>query len=102
MTEGALPLAKDRYSVWYEGGEIKGADPNTFEILSDYFYKDRRHVFTLNRQGFSFGIESKVDIVQDAESSTFVVLNRTSAYDMKHVYQHDGVQLKYPDESLKN
>lgn len=71
--------------VTYLDQPIRGADAASFEVLSDTWARDRKHVYDVGRK------------ITKADPKTFVVLNRVYARDSQHVYASLAGVLKGAD-----
>jgi len=65
---------KDKNKVYYVGGCIEGVDPKTINVLSTNIAKDKKHVI------------GNGQIINEADASSFVLVNRYFAKDKNNVY----------------
>lgn len=65
---------KDSRTVFVYGNPIQGADPATFEIITDSFSRDATHIFYFD------------EIIPEADSATFVVIESPYARDSNAVF----------------
>lgn len=72
-----MEFAKDKNSVFLRGRLLKNADPNSFEQLHEYYWKDKNNVYL-----FAFGEA----LVEDANPNTFSVLKEYWAADKHHIF----------------
>lgn len=61
-------LGKDKQYIFYDSSILKEADPNTFEHIKEYYWKDEKNVYLLR-----FGITEYQ--IKDADPQTFFVLD---------------------------
>lgn len=59
---------------------MKGANPNTFEVINDYYSKDDKNVFYIS------WIVEKEPLIKGADIKTFEVLNNDFSKDKDNVY----------------
>ena len=69
----------DRQVVYYNSGEIRGAEVSSFQKLNEFWAKDRKHVYSGSRR------------VAKADMNSFQVLNPLYAKDKNHCYYADGI-----------
>src|SRR4051812_47996559 len=55
---------KDKKHVYYNGQIVESADPNTFELLDNFYATDASHVYYVDRA-------TKVPLVISGDSSSF-------------------------------
>lgn len=75
---------------------IKGADPNTFEILNTLYSKDKNYVYFIDEE------------LVDSDTKTFEIINNFYSKDKKNVYylkykllNSDPSTFKVYDNSIK-
>ena len=79
-----LSLGKDKDHVFKNPFILRFADPNTFEQVKEYYWKDKNYVFLI---GVDFG---RNDFrVQGADPKTFVLMTYPWSKDANHVYYYD-------------
>lgn len=59
---------------------LKGANPNTFEVINDYYSKDDKNIFYIS------WIVEKEPLIKGADIKTFEVLNNDFSKDKDNVY----------------
>ena len=59
---------------------MKGANPNTFEVINDYYSKDDKNIFYIS------WIVEKEPLIKGADIKTFEVLNNDFSKDKDNVY----------------
>lgn len=74
-------LTHDENKVYYQDIPLENADGQTFNKLSELYFKDKNAVWTL-----SFGSDTKWIPIPEADVATFEVLKEVYARDKNHVY----------------
>ena len=59
---------------------LKGANPNTFEVINDYYSKDDKNIFYIS------WIVEKDPLIKGVDIKTFEVLNNDFSKDKDNVY----------------
>jgi hypothetical protein len=78
-----LSLGKDKDHVFKDPFILRFADPNTFEQVKEYYWKDKNYVFLI---GVDFG---RNDFrVVGADPKTFVLMTYPWSKDANHVYYY--------------
>lgn len=97
-------FALKKITIWFYDIALENVDPNTFEILDDYFFKDKEHVYFYETyrvsQDYFTTKRKSVLPLKNADPTSFVVLGEGYAKDKSSAWFLESVFIADDLESL--